>query len=94
MPLRSLPLQIVVVSLIVPIFTTVFLVYQASVRWTGFKGVIKEDWEINFRADTTKVEAWKRPEMGGKTPVYLYVWICLSWLALLSWGLYQLTRMK
>ena len=82
MPLRSLSLQIVVVSLIIPIFAAVFLVYQAQIRWDGFKGVIKEDWESNFRADTAKVEDWEGKKMGEKTPVYLYVWICLSLLVL------------
>ena len=82
MPLLSLSLQTLVVSLIVPIFAAVFLVYQAQIRWEGFKGVVKEDWESNFRADTTKVGAWERENMGGKTPIYLYVWNCLSLLVL------------
>ena len=72
MPLRSsLPLQIIVVSLIVPLFA-VFLVYQAEIRWKGFSSVIKEEWEGNFRA---VIEAEERVEfaegMMGKTPVYL-----------------------
>ena len=79
MPLRSLPLQIVVVWLIVPIFAAVFLVYQASIRWDGFSSAVKKDWESNFRA---VIEARERVEMGGKTPVYLYVWICLNLLVL------------
>lgn len=74
MPLRSsLPLQIIVVSLIVPIFAAVFLVYQAQIRWKGFSSVIKEEWEGNFRTDRTGVgiEVGEREKMGGRTPVYL-----------------------
>ena len=69
------PLQIIVVSLIVPIFAAVFLVYQAQIRWEGFSSVIRKDWEGNFRA---VIKAGERVEFAeetmGKTPVYLYVW--------------------
>ena len=95
MPLRSLPFQIIVVSLIVPI-VAVFFAYQASVRWSGFSSVIKQDWESNFRADMVGFEAGEREEMTGmgKTPVYLYVWFCLDLMGFIYWRVYGLTRMK
>ena len=82
MPLRNLPLQAIVISLIVPVFAVSFA-YQASIRWEGFSSVIKEDWERNFRAG---VESGGRVEMGGRTPVYLYVCICLTLMRLVYWG--------
>ena len=86
MPHRSLPLPIIV-SLIVPIFA-VFFAYQASVRWEGFKGVVKKDWERNSRVDRVGVEAGEREVMIGmaKTPVYLYVWTCLDLISFSYWG--------
>ena len=91
MPPRSLlSCQTIIISLIIPIIA-VFFAYQASVRWEGFKGVVKRDWERNFRAG----ERVRFSEnMGGKTPVYLYVWICLGLLGFVLLGVYELTRME
>lgn len=84
MPLRTHPLQTIIISLIVPIFA-VFFAYQASVRWQGFSSLVKKDWERNFRAGIGVIGAGKREETMGmaKTPVYLYVWICLT---VVCWG--------
>ena len=95
MPPRSLlSCQIIIISLIIPTIA-VFFAYQASIRWEGFKGVVKRDWESNFRA---LVEAGEKAHfggnMGGKTPVYLYVWICLGLLGFVLLGVYELTRME